>query len=227
MTTSASLLERHPGVIDLSIRNRPGVQSYQLGAAVSLDVAFAGTTPLVTVGQGRTFRSLTLQRNKVNLVGESLRGLTRIAYDPVDFASPAVPGDAALCFLRVAEIDLAGVTLPEGPILVVPAPGFFGSGRSSLFLNGTAPNLVGEPNNMPTADGLIIDLPRFVDEITIFNDDGANSLFIALSLSTQELEVPFGTSLTVPEAGATEILLRGAGATPFRLLCTLVNGIQG
>lgn len=228
MTTSASLLERHSGAVELAIRNRAGVRSYVIGAAVSLNAAFAGTTTLLTIGQGQSFRSISLQRSRRNVVEESRRGLTRISYDPVDFASATVPGDPDISFIRVAEIDIAGVTLPEGPILVVPPPGFYGSGRSSLLLNGTAPNVAGLANNLPPLTAMRIDLPRFADEITVFNDDGATSLFVSLGPGSQEMEVPFGTNITFPEAGSTEILIRGEGGTvAFRIIAAIVNGIQG
>jgi hypothetical protein len=226
MTTSAQLIERHPGVVDLALRNRAGISAYRVGSAVSLDAAYAGTTELETILQGRTFRSRTLKRNGINFVQETNRGLTRVTYDPVDYASATVPGDTDISFVRIAEVDGAGTVLPEGPILVVPPPGFFAFGRAVLNLNGTAPDVAGRANNLPPADAMRVDLPKLADEVTIFNDD-AVSLFIAFDLGTQEIEVPAGESLTFVEAGVSEIFLRGGGAVAiFRLISALVNGIQ-
>jgi len=226
MSVYAQLVERHQGVVDLAIRNRAGVVSYLVNAAVTLDAAYAGTTNMFSVPHGRDFRSPTLQRNRKNLVAETRRGLTRIAYDPVDYASVTVPGDSQISFVRIAEVNFAGTTLPEGPILVVPPPGFFVAGRATIPLTGTAPNIAALPNGTPPANAMRIDLPKYADEITIFNDGGA-SLFIAFGLGQPEVEVPTATSLTFPEAGVSEVFLRGDGAAvAFRLLAALVNGIQ-
>lgn len=228
MTASLSLIERHPGVVDMSIRKRAGVRSYVLGAALSLDTAYAGTTALATIRIGTSFRSRTLLRNRINTVDESNRGLTRIALDPVDFASATVPGDPNICFYRVAEVDLAGNNLGEGPILVVPPPGFFTSGRAVLNLNGTAPNVAGLGNNLPPPDAMIIDFPKFADKLEVFNT-GAASLFVSFGAGTQEIEITT-TSREVKfnEVGASEVYIRGNGATvTFRMIASLVNGIQG
>jgi hypothetical protein len=227
MNTSAHLIERHTGVVDLRVRNRPGIASYVFGAAASLDTAFAGTTTMFTVLTGRSFRSRTLRMNNINRVEESSRGLTKVTYNPNDYASATIPGDANISFVRVAEVDLGGVNLGEGPILVVPPPGFFRTGRSNLALNGTAPNVAGLANNMPPPDAMIIDFPRFTDEITIVNTD-AVSLFVSTQVGTQEFEIPTAGSVTFTQTGTSELYLRGETATAtFKMFAVIVNGIQG
>ena len=228
MIISAHLIERHKGVVDLMVRNRPGIASFVFGAALTLDDAYAGTTTMFTILNGSTFRSITLRRNKINRVEETFHGQTRASYDPNDYASATIPGDSDISFVRVAEVDLGGNNLGEGPILVVPPPGFFRSGRSNLVLNGSAPNVVGLDSNLPPPDTMWIDFPRFSDEITIYNDDGANSLFVSFGQGLQEVEIEFSESMTFTKAGATEILIRGeGGAVDFRIVAALVNGIQG
>lgn len=227
MTTSASLIERHPGVVDLAIRNREGIQSYRIGAAVSLDTAYAGATTIATVPKGSVTRSKTLRRNRVNWVEESNRGLTRFSYAPADYASTTVPGDTDISFVRITEIDSAGTVLPAGPILVVPPPGFFVAGRVMLNLSGTAPNVAGLANNLPPPTAMRVDFPKFADRIEIFND-GGSSLYVAFGLGTQEIEIPSAKDMRFLEVGASEIFLRGqGGTTAFRLTAALVNGIQG
>ena len=226
MTTAASLIERHPGFVDLAIRSRDGVQSYVISAAVSLDAAYAGATAMKTLQRGVSFRSKTLRRKMVEWLEESNRGLTRFTFDPRDYASTTIPGDSDVTFIRVSEV-VGGTTEGAGPILVVPPPGFFSSGRSILNLSGTAPNVSGRSNHLPSPSGMRIMLPKFADRVDIFNDDGANSLFVAFGLGTQEVEVPKGTEIKFLEAGASEIIVRGQGGTvAFRLVLSVVNGIQ-
>lgn len=223
--TSAQLIERHPGVVDLAVSNNPVYSSYTIGAASTLDLAFAGTTPLVTVRRGRTYRSPTLQRNRINMVGESNRGLTRVSYDPKDFASATVPGDSDISFVRIAPVDNAGVTLPEGPILVIPPPGFWVAGRQNLTLNGTAPNVAGQANLLPPAGTMLVDLPKFATNITIYNE-GGSPLAVSFGIGRQEFLIPAASTQTFPQTGASLVSLRGdGGATAFRATFALTNGL--
>ena len=223
--TSAHLIERHKGVVDLSVTTRAGVHSYQFGAAVSLDAAYIGTTLMFTVLQGRTFRSDTLQRNRVNLVGETHRGLTRGSYAPKDYASATIPGDSDISFVRIADVDNAGTVLPEGPILVVTPPGFFTAGRTSLTLNGTAPDVSGLANDLPPVDSMWVDLPKFATDVTIDND-GAAPLAVSFGVGRQEFLIPSGETKTFPQSGASLVSFRGEGGTAtFRATFALVNGL--
>jgi len=227
--TSAQLIERHSGVVDLAVTSRPGIQSYTFGAAVSLDAAFAGTTAMFTVLRDRTFRSPILQRNRINLVGESNRGLTRVTYDPRDYAAVTIPGDTDISFVRVTETDNAGTVLPEGPILVVPPPAFFLAGRAQLNLNGTAPSVAGLANNLPPDGAMWVDLPKFANEVVVYNDSGATDLYVSFGIGRQEILVPFAAganSVAFRETGATMISFRGdGGAVVFRAMISEVNGL--
>ena len=228
MTVDAHLVERHAGVVDLAVRTRPGVRSYTFGASVDLDTAYAGTTAMFTVDAGAAFRSQSLRRSRRNLVEESNRGLTRVAYDPADYVSAAVPGDATVSFVRVNPIDNAGNPLGEGSILVVPPPGFFGTGRRVLPLSGTAPNVTALTSGVPPQTSMVINLPKFADDIQIFND-GGDPIFVAFGPGDLEVEVPSGSTepLVIYQAGVSEIYLRGdGGSSAFRIFASLVQGIQ-
>lgn len=223
--TSAQLIERHSGVVDLAVRNNPAYPSYIFGSAATLDLAFAGTTAMFTVRRGRTFRSPTLQRNRINMVGETSRGLTRASYDLKDYASATVPGDSDISFVRVAPVNNAGTTLPEGPILVVPPPMFWTAGRANLTLNGTAPNVAGLPNLLPPPGTMLVDLPKFATNITIHND-GGSPLAVSFGLGRQEFLIAAGEFQLFPQTGVSMVSLRGdGGATSFRAIFALVNGL--
>jgi len=227
VAVSAFLVERHPGVVDLAIKNRAGIASYVVSGALTLDAAYAGTTTMQTLLKGRSYRSRTLARNKRNLVEESHRGMTRFSYDPNDYVSASLPSDAHMGFIRVAEVTVAGTNLGEGPILVLPPPGYFTTGRSSLVVSGTAPNVAGLANNFPPPDAMIVDFPKFTDNVTVYNDS-AVSLYVSMAPGAPEVEIPTGETMELLQAGATLLYLRGGGATAaFRISTVLVNGIQG
>ncbi len=226
MTTSAQLIERYPGFVDLAIRNRSAVASYTIGGEVTLDGAYAGVTNMVTVPKGSLFRSRTLRIQKINRVEESNRGLTRIQYDPNDYASPTLPGDSVVGFIRVIENDYAGLALPPGPILVVPPSGYLKSGKSTLLLEGTAPNVPSPGNGLPSPSSLWIEYPRFLEEVRVYND-GGNGIYISPGIGSPEMEVLAGTQVQIHSWGTNEILIRGEGGTSaFRIQGVLVNGIQ-
>jgi len=220
------LVERHPGIVDLAIRNRAGILGYRLNAAVDLDTAYAGPTVMITVPKNATFRSATLRQKKIGSVPESNRGLTRITYDPSDFVSAAIPGDSDISFLSLEEESGVGF-LPRGPILVVPPAGFLAAGRRNLILNGTAPNVAGLANNLPPQDAMRIVFPRYVDTLVLYND-GANDIELSFGEGLQEISIVAGQSMSFGEVGTDEIYLRAGVATSvFRLVCTIVNGIEG
>jgi hypothetical protein len=228
LSLKANLIERHQGVISLAVRNNPNYVSFRFADALTLDAAYASPATLFDRPVGSTFRSKTLRLNGINRVLERNAGLTRVVFDPVDYASATVPGEGQPHFIRVAGIDTAGGVSPFGPILVVPKAGFLSSGRRSLILNGTAPNVAGLASNLPPQDAMWVDLSEFADEIEVFNTDGANDLFFSMGPGTQEILIASGSSKVFKQAGASLVSFRGDGATAsFSMTAVLVNGIQG
>jgi len=227
-TLKANLIERHQGVISLSVRNNPNYVSFRFADALTLDAAYATPVTLFDRPVGSTFRSKTLRRTGINRVLERNAGLTRAVFDPVDYASATVPGEGQPHFLRVAGIDTAGGVSSFGPILVVPKAGFLSSGRRSLILNGTAPNVSGLASNLPPQTAMWVDFSEYADEVEVFNTDGANDLFFSLGPGTQEIPVASGTSKIFKQAGTSLVGFRGDGAAAtFSITAVLVNGIQG
>jgi len=157
----------------------------------------------------------------------SIRNLTRFAYAPEDFVSATVPSDEEIAFIRVSEVDLGGNDLGEGPVLVVPPAGFFASGRNTLFLPGTGPDVSGLANNLPPPDALIIDFPKFIDELNIQNTDGTNSLFVSPGPGLPEREISAGEDITIYQGRAGPLYIRGdSAAVGFQITAVLVSGIQ-
>jgi hypothetical protein len=172
-------------------------------------------------------------RNRLGVVDESRRGHTRATFDLTDYATAAIPDDLVTSFIRIRELDGAGATLSTGPILIVPPPNFFGTGRRNLVLNGTAPDAAGTANNLPDlTDGLIVAFPKFADEVTIENTD-SNQLFISFGQGLQEYQLgPESATAsgikTFTESGVDLLYLRSdnAAGTSFVANFALVNGLQ-
>jgi hypothetical protein len=228
------LIERKPGVVNLAVRTTPGAKSYSFGAALSLDAAFAGATAMFEVSANASFSSPTLRKSRVNAVQESNRGLTRVQFAPVDYASATVPGDTYTTFVRVQERNNAGTLLSPGPILVVPPGDFFWTNRRSLTLNGTAPNVSGVgANNYPPPGVMRFVLPQFAAHLKVMNTGAVNTLYVSFGQGLQETPIP-PTAAGVPvvaadfwHSGAAELFVRAeGGTTPFTLIAVVVNGLN-
>ena len=226
MPSTPNLIERHRGIIELSVPSKSNVSSYVVGAATSLTTAFAGTTQIFTVSRGGYFRSRTLKRSKANRTDESARGLTRASFNLDDFASASVPGDGAISFLRVTEVDSTGTSGPEGPILVIPPPDFYSSSRKVMYLSGTAPNVASTTSGVPPQGAMEIKFPKFGDVAEITNSGGA-ALLVGTSPGMQEFSIAAGETRTLVEAGVSHLFLHGDGATPtFEIYLSAIDGIS-
>ena len=226
MPSTPNLIGRHRGIIELSVSSKSNVSSYVVGAATNLTTAFAGTTQLFTVPRGGYFRSITLKRSKVNRTDGSARGLTTASFNLDDFASATVPGDGAISFLRVTEVDSTGASGPEGPILVIPPPDFYSSSRKVVYLSGTAPNVASTTSGIPPQGAMEVKFPKFGDTMEIVNS-GAAPLLVGTSPGMSEFSMAVGTSRTLVGAGVSHLFLHGDGATTtFELYLSAVNGIS-
>lgn len=228
------LIERKPGIVNLAVRTTAGAKSYSFGAALSLNTAFAGVTTMFEVPANGSFSSPTLRRSRVNAVQESNRGLTRVQFTPVDYASATIPGDTYTTFVRVQERNSAGNLLAAGPILVVPPGDFFWTNRRSLVLNGDAPSVAGAGfNNYPPPGVMRFVLPQFADQLKIMNTGAVNTLFVSFGQGLQETAIP-PTAAGVPvvavdfwQAGSAELFIRAeGGTTPFTVIAAIVNGLH-
>jgi len=228
MSVVPRLVKRAAGIMDLAIRNRPGVIGYRLSAAKDLDTAFSVPTNFLTVRSGDVFSSPTVQRNRAYRNDGTNRDLTRLWLDINDYANATIPGDTDTLYLRVAEQTATGF-LPNGPILVIPPPDFFETGRRTLVLVGTAPDLPSRGNNLPPEDALRVYLPKFAEELRVYNENavGGDDLYFSLGIGLVEMRVPAETNRSYAQSGANEILLRGSGdPVPFTISAGIVNGIQ-
>ena len=228
MAIAPRLVQRSAGLIDIAIPTRPQVASFAIGSNVDLTNAWVGTTPfLASIPRNTWFKSPSLVRAGVGSYPESMRGLTRVSFNPNDYASGTMNGDTATQYLTVQELDATGTVLSTSPVLVVPPANFFATGRATLILQGTTVAVAAGPDGFPPPGAGRMMLPLFADEVT-FYEMGANPMFVALGEGTQELTVPASGSRTFTEAGAWNLYLRGgAGAAAnFEATFSVVNGLQ-
>ena len=225
MPTTPRLTQRYERQVELVFRDQADVAAYQVQAANTLDLAFAGATSMFTLARGATLRSPTIQRRRLGLSEPQNRGLSRAFYDPEDYWAPAgqLPHDAAASYLNVRERSAAGVLRPAGPILIVPPPGFFVTTRPSLTIAGTAPNVAASATGNPPDGALRFVLPRFADSTTIANRGGA-TLFVSFNPGLPEFQVASMTTAILPDAAVSEVFVRGSGATvAFTMYFAIVN----
>lgn len=226
MPTVPRLTTHTPGFVELVFRNSADVVAYRLSAANTLDLAFTAPTAMVTVPRGATYKSRSLRQKRVGTSIYMNRGLTFVQYDPEDFwvAGGNLPHDAATTYLVVEEQNAAGTFRPEGPILIIPPPGFFSTTRPALVVAGSAPNVAASATGVPPDGALRFVLPRFADSTTITNSDGANSIYIAFGPDSAEMEIPFGKTILLPDGAVSEVFIRGeGGAVDFTIFFAIVN----
>lgn len=227
MTTTPRLISRYERRVELTLPDKSGIRGYLIGAANTLDTAFAGTTAMFEVPVGQSFRSPYIRGRRWHIDIYTLRTLTHVLYDPEDYwpLAPAVlPHDADISFVTASEVDPAGVVGLQGPILVAPPPAFFTSPRPSLSVAGTAPDVPSTPTGLPPAGAMRFVLPRFSDNVRIRNL-GGTTLYVAFGSGMPEIQIPAGTSETLYDAVTSEVFVHGVGApVPFDARFAIVNG---
>lgn len=225
MSTVPRLTYRYAHSVELIIQSTPDVQAYRVGAANSLDTAFAGATPMFTVQRDGTYRSPGIRKKRLGTSLYTTRKITAAMYDPEEFwvGGGDLPHDYEASYVRVEEQNMAGGWRPAGPILIVPPPGFFVTTRPSLVISGTAPNLAASTTGIPPVGAMHVALPRFSDSAAITNNGGA-SLFVSFGAGMPEFQVLDGTTTYLPDAAVSDVFLRGDGAdVAFSISFAVVN----
>ena len=231
MTTIPRLLDRYQNRIEMCIRDPgPDVSAFQFGIADTLDNAFAAPNSVFTVKRNGWYRSQSIIRRGWGLSGGSERGLTRVYFDVEDFwqAGGTYPHDGNQFYLRIAEVNAAGVARPWGPIVPIPPPMFYDTPRPTMSLSGTAPSVAGLPTGLPPVGDLAIALPRFSTNIRVRNAEpgGGNTLYFSFDDGQPEMSMGPGESDIFYDSSVTDILVRGGGGTAaFEIRCALINGL--
>lgn len=195
MARSFSVYRRLPGILDLTIRSRPGVKEYQFKAATNFDAAFN----LFQVVPAAGMVSYTIPN--VGTYDSQFRNLTRFAFNPNDYtlAVPAV-SDSKPFWIRVAPVDFSGVVGPDEAMhLVLP----FSSTPSRAY------NISGSLGVAVTELQLPYNTSNPIVEV-----NGANNVYMAFEPNSYEFKVPsLGTEFSDYRAAFqtfSQLFLRGS-----------------
>jgi len=209
----------------MTIHSKADVRLYRFKASNTLDAAFAGATAMFDARRGADFKSITIRRRRIGFVQQSRRGLTHIHYDPQDYQGGAVPPDAHISFVRVAEVDNAGVARPDGPILIVPTPTLMSMPRPPITLSGTAPAVAALPTLLPPPGSMHFVFPRYTNNVKVTNTSGV-SILLSFDAGQPEVELLTGETHTFYDITTSEVFIRGDGApATFTMVAALVNGV--
>jgi len=230
MATTAQLMLRYARQVELVLPHRRDLLSFQVGAADTLNTAYAGTTAMFRIRSGQTFRSPGIRDRRLGRTQYCNRGLSRATYDPEDYwvAGGTLPHDAVQSYVRVSEVALDGTVRPEGPILVVPPPGTFSTPRPQLSLVGTAPGLVTPPTFLPPPGAVHVVFPQFVDYVNIFNKEppGGSNMYVAFEEGSPGHAIFPASERNPWDAAFKELFIWGDGAdVEFDAYLALVNGV--
>lgn len=228
-------LDRSSEMIDLAIPEKVGVTSYRLRTHYNLNDAYGpafgvggtGTAVLVDVPTGTFLRSRSVALRGVH-AEESFRERTRIQINLADYYTPGsgIPLNNDMMFLRVQEYSTAaGAYLPEGPIKVIPPPGFFSVRFPSLTLSGKAPGVSALAGSIPPNGAMHLIFPRYVKHVFIFNLNPANSLMVSYGERMPMMEIA-GLTAIDPEGEFNEVFLASplaGSAIEFSIQAQVVN----
>lgn len=239
-----SIQYRGPNQVNLTIPVQPGVEFFELRGAARLNDAYGnvagvpgfGALPIMRVPNGGQARSKSIQNRRLPAIEESGRRLSRIVFDPDDFATPFdpaasyLPPDDNSIFVRVAPFDpVAGAFLSEGPIMVVPPPDFFSTKEPVFTVTGVAPNLgIGAfPPNIPDVmppDSLNFMLPAYNATLSVRNLDLALPLFVSFHPGVPPTVLPPLTDLSMTGSGIPEFFVACPNGNPwFTLRVAAIN----
>ena len=194
-----SVLYRQPNYINMTFPVLPGVPKIRVSGAARLNDAYGnvagvgggGALPMFEVLSGATFMSPSVRARKVPFE-DTNRGVTRMIFDPDDFATPAqppgtsyLPTDDQTLFMRIETWNPAlGVWNAAGPITIIPPYDFFTTKEPVFTVTGLAPNMAlgawpaGLPDFMhPTVMNFM--LPAYSQTISVGNLDSGKVLFTA------------------------------------------------
>jgi len=214
-----NVVERHPNYVDIYFKNDPNVSRYRIGGQRTLDGAWTGTTAMFELERNRTFRSRAVRQRRLGILSDSIRGTCRAIFDPMDYydggggVAPTLPNDQETLYMRVEEFRVAlGAYAAAGPVLIVPAPGFYSMPNAQLTVAGTAPASAGgvNPGDPVSANAMHFVLPRLGLEINMTNLDAANDLYYSLG-QDRPLSVLPAASGEYITGSFKEMLVEGGG----------------
>jgi hypothetical protein len=241
------LVERKARLIDMMVRDQAEVSALQFYGARTLDAAYvaptasgmpggAGTqaSPLFTVGRSQQFRSQSVGRRRWSWYGETLRGMSRVAFDPTDYAgdiSTNLPSDEEYWYVRMQEsrpsvgaqaavgnVDLSAVAALDTVLIAgITFTAIAGAGTpAAQTFDGSAggataaTELIAAINEVTTSQPLILAAPPA--GVTVTASPGAAADQVVLTASVAGT---VGNQITLSATGTTTVsgpALAGGGS---------------
>ncbi len=194
-----SVLYRQPNYINMVFPVLPGVPKIRVSGASRINDAYGnvagvgggGVLPMFEVLSGATFKSPSVMA-KNHPFEDTNRGLTRMIFDPDDYATPAqppgtsyLPTDDQTLYLRIETWNpVTSAWNPPGPIIIIPPYDFFTTKEPVFTVTGLAPNMAlgawpaGLPDFMPpTVMNFLV--PAYSQTISGTNLDAGKVLFMS------------------------------------------------
>jgi len=235
-----NIITRRKNIIDIYIPSSPGATKWRFQAAENVNDAYgplngvggAGTDLMFDVfaGPSSTFRSPSIQKRKVQYP-ENIRNVTRVIFDPDDYSLPTntIPSDTQTMFMTLQQSPDGGVTWsPEGTILMVPPPTFYGIMNPILTISGLTPGLGGSlmAGDIPPPGSMRVALPSYSKSITVLNLSGSTSILISFGKDRPFMEIGGGITPSFHVGGVAEIYLANNTAgtgIPFSMSFDIAN----
>jgi len=229
MPTTPRIVTRFANRTEFLIRD-PGadVSVYKFYGANTLNAAFVAPNFLFSVPRLNHYRSNSIVTKRWGLSGMNYSGLTRALVDFEDFwvAGGTLPHDVDQLYIRVSEVNGAGVERPAGPILVVPPPNFYDVPRPAMTVSGIAPDVAADPAGFPPTGSLHFAVPRFTDNIRIKNAS-ISTLYIAFDAGQPEMSVPPNSTEVFYGSAISDVYAHGVGAeVEFEIRFAIANGVS-
>lgn len=241
-----SVLYRQPNYINMTFPILPGVPKIRVLGAARLNDAYGnvagvgggGPIAMFEVQSGATFMSPSVKAKKVPFE-DTNRGVTRMIFDPDDFATPAqapgttyLPTDDQTLFIRIEVWNPAlGIWAAAGPITVIPPYDFFTTKEPVFTVTGRAPNMAlgawpaALPDFMPPAVMNFM-LPAYSQTIVVTNLDaaGGNTLFVAFHPGMPPTVVKPDKEFGLTGSGVPEYFIGADNGNPwFTIRMAVVN----
>lgn len=240
-----SIQYRSPNQINMVFPILPGVPKIRVYGAARLNDAYGnvagvgggGALPMFEVQSGATYISQSLKARKLPAVEETNRGLTRMVFDPDDFATPAaapgttyLPTDDQSLFLRIALWNPStGVWNSPGPIMIVPPYDFFTTKEPVFTVSGKAPNMgiAAWPGALPdflppTVLNFLV--PGYSTTVSLVNLDSAKALFASFHPGMPPTVILPQGDMGLTGAGVPEFFIASPDANPwFTVRIAVVN----
>lgn len=204
ITRPVSVVRRRPHLLDMLVPKDLTVQGYRLQASTTFS---GGFTTILTADISSGYLDPAVDRRVLQALNNPNH--IRIVFDPQTFNGVASIEDDKQFWLKYVPVDFSGTPgTASNPMLVIPEEKL--RGDSVVAISGSAPSGATVANSLPLL------LPFRAQDITIRNNDGANSLYVALEAGGSEVQLGGGATtlsqVDLPVGAQGCILVRGGGA---------------